>query len=620
MKKIYFLIILLLFMPLGVNALEADYTVDGLYINADVTTDGDMLVKEQIVLTGDFNGYIRDLYYKGNYTLYDASNITIKRVCDLSKNKMGIFDNIDPSLRCFKEDRYAVSGNSYLYQKIMGNDYISLKMFNYTDGGTKIFYIEYLLSDVVVVHNDVAELYWTFIGKNFDDDIEDVKIVINLPGKSTDLKAWAHGPLNGNISLKNDDTIVATVNNLYANNLVDIRSTFNKGLISNPSKTKDDNALNSILSEEQQRADEANRERERAKTIILIINIISSMWILSAIVLAIMAYLKYDKERKANFSLEYHRELPALYGPETVEFLMNKNVTTLSLSATILNIIRKKGFELKEIEDKNIFSKRDYVLKKKDTVKEALTDLEIYIRDWLIDDIGDGKEVSLGKIKDASKSLTGAKDFMKNYNGWLSLAKAEGEKEGFFENNTSFKIKSVLYGSLGFFIFIIAAMITDDVTPFTILSFVLSIFLIIYFISITKKTVKGIEDYSKWKAFKKFLLDFGRFSEKELPEIVLWEKYLVYATVFGIAEKVAKAMEVKIRDINDPNFDTTFYHGLYFNHYFTSNLVSSINTARTASMGTIASSQASSGSGMGGGFSSGGGFGGGGIGGGGRGF
>jgi uncharacterized membrane protein len=115
------------------------------------------------------------------------------------------------------------------------------------------------------------------------------------------------------------------------------------------------------------------------------------------------------------------------------------------------------------------------------------------------------------------------------------------------------------------------------------------------------------------------LLDFGRFNEKELPEIALWEKYLVYATVFGIADKVSKAMEIKIKDMGvDSNM--TLYPHLYMNHYFAHNLAGAINMARTASISKIAQSQVSSGSGHGGGFSGGGGFGGGGTGGGGRGF
>ena len=46
--------------------------------------------------------------------------------------------------------------------------------------------------------------------------------------------------------------------------------------------------------------------------------------------------------------------------------------------------------------------------------------------------------------------------------------------------------------------------------------------------------------------FKKFLTDFTRMQEKQSLEAVLWQEYLVFAAMFGIAEKVAKEM----KDIN----------------------------------------------------------------------
>ena len=68
-------------------------------------------------------------------------------------------------------------------------------------------------------------------------------------------------------------------------------------------------------------------------------------------------------------------------------------------------------------------------------------------------------------------------------------------------------------------------------------------------------------------AHKRFLEDFSRFNEKELPEVTLWDKYLVYAVVLDCADKLSKEMELKM-----PNMDTTdtTYVGYnpYMTHYF----------------------------------------------------
>ena len=47
----------------------------------------------------------------------------------------------------------------------------------------------------------------------------------------------------------------------------------------------------------------------------------------------------------------------------------------------------------------------------------------------------------------------------------------------------------------------------------------------------------------KIKAFKNFLNDFSTMDEKDLPDIKLWEKYLVYAQVFSLADELRKQID-----------------------------------------------------------------------------
>ena len=106
----------------------------------------------------------------------------------------------------------------------------------------------------------------------------------------------------------------------------------------------------------------------------------------------------------------------------------------------------------------------------------------------------------------------------------------------------------------------------------------------------------------------KFLVDFGRFDEKELPEIILWEKYLVYATIFGVARQLEKTMKIKIEAME--NVDTNMTDILWYNHMISNDfnraMNETINQAYSVANSTIAASNMSSGSGSGGGFSGGG--------------
>ena len=155
-------------------------------------------------------------------------------------------------------------------------------------------------------------------------------------------------------------------------------------------------------------------------------------------------------------------------------------------------------------------------------------------------------------------------------------------------------------------------MLFDIWSLYPIFALILTIFFIFYIILLKKRTEKGNEDYHKWKAFKNYLKDFGRFDEKDLPEIKLWERLLVYAAIFGITKEVQKSMKLKLEQI-DPNSNYISSNTM-FNYFLYTNLVHDVetNVHNTMSAAQAAETARSSGSGSGGGFSSGGGFGGGG--------
>ncbi|MGM9788007.1 MAG: DUF2207 family protein [Candidatus Cryptobacteroides sp.] len=66
-----------------------------------------------------------------------------------------------------------------------------------------------------------------------------------------------------------------------------------------------------------------------------------------------------------------------------------------------------------------------------------------------------------------------------------------------------------------------------------------------------KFTAKGQEEARNLLGFKKFLSDFTLMKEKDTQEAVLWEEYLVFGALFGIADKVAK----QLKDINPELFE-----------------------------------------------------------------
>lgn len=63
-------------------------------------------------------------------------------------------------------------------------------------------------------------------------------------------------------------------------------------------------------------------------------------------------------------------------------------------------------------------------------------------------------------------------------------------------------------------------------------------------------TQYGANEQAKWYGLYNFLNSDTLMNEKEVHELPLWEKYLIYATAFGISEKVIKAIKIHAVELN----------------------------------------------------------------------
>lgn len=102
--------------------------------------------------------------------------------------------------------------------------------------------------------------------------------------------------------------------------------------------------------------------------------------------------------------------------------------------------------------------------------------------------------------------------------------------------------------------------------------FILGIALIISAVMLKKFSRKyilftqfGEDEYEKWRALYHFLNSATLMKERTVIELPLWEEYLVYATAFGISEKVIKALEIRCPDVsNSPMLSNSYYRSRSF--------------------------------------------------------
>jgi uncharacterized membrane protein len=345
-------------------------------------------------------------------------------------------------------------------------------------------------------------------------------------------------------------------------------------------------------------------------------------------VIYIFLYIKFGKEPKPSKEVIYTREPPQDLPPAIVGYLIRvKEVLPIDLTATILYLV-KKGYitlEMKEEEKDNlIFKKKEPVIYFHKTNKDPSQLSEYnhlkFTYQLLFDIIAEGKDfVSTEMIKSFSQKNSGVA--YKSFNDFIEEVKADANKLNYFEDRKKITTFYYLLSLTFSFIFLL---------PFAISGFLrielfifLSLFLgsVLYAIlspSLEKRTQLGADAYAEWMGLKKFLEDFSNLKEYPPTSITIWEDYLVYATTFGIAEKVLQYLQINLDKISSKEIGSShIFSGLTttagtldttsFNAFATS-----LNNAFT----TMTSSLGGGSGGGGGGFSGGGGGGGGGSGGG----
>ena len=638
MRKIRLILfsIFIMFLPIFVYA-------DGTaryYIEVNVLDTGDAEIKELKLMDGVYKGYKTSIRYKSNglskfdgskssfegSDIYNASALTNVKVYDV-KFTTTDFSVINKKNKEFVLVNNAKKGDYGVYTKTKNSEGVDIMSYQ-PSSYARASLITYTLKDLVVVHNDIAEIAHDFIGTDYAEEINNLIIRINLPSSSKELRIFSHGPLNGNNRIIDDKSVEITYKRLPKNNPVDARVVFDKSLVPKATKKSNADGLNKILEVEKERANYANKLRESARkrekmlqTLAIIMEILLGIWLIGLIAIVYKFYNKNDKEYRSEFDGKYFRDFPEEYTPSTVSYLMNKSINNLSFNAGILDLIRKKAITIEEvtIDKKGLFKnkqQKDYKLSRNMNFNlDTLSTSEKKLFNLLIGTVGNGDYVILGDMKEFSKDYDNAKRLISGYDSWHYACESEAETEEFYENTKKEKTNCILY-SLIFIPITFLALLCGSNMGRVLLMDLFGILAIIYFSSATKRTKKGNEQYHKWKGLKNFLADFGRLDEKDLPEIKLWERYLVYATMFGLAVKVQNAMKMNLERMNySDNIDFTY---LYFDNYYFSNLMTNaVNSSFSSARGTIsthelASSSDSSSGGYGGGSSfGGGGFGGG---------
>ena len=112
----------------------------------------------------------------------------------------------------------------------------------------------------------------------------------------------------------------------------------------------------------------------------------------------------------------------------------------------------------------------------------------------------------------------------------------------------------------------------------------------------------GAEVFYLWTSFENMLRDIARLDQAELESIVVWNRILVYATLFGYADKVSHLMKVHHIQVENPDINLYVaysWHSMFY--HSTAQMSHYASVANTASTFSVSSGSGSSGGGFSGG-------------------
>lgn len=351
-----------------------------------------------------------------------------------------------------------------------------------------------------------------------------------------------------------------------------------------------DNVLGEIYEEQQAYADTPGQYRV-AKIIVFIILSIGAAFVL------VYNYNADNRLKTKHYffeptvQMDYYRDIPSDLDPNfasTLVFCKDKPLKDNSgvYSAILLSLARKEYIEIKEWmnDDLQIIIKKpvaslttaeslfaaqpivpdlEYTLSKSndntdtDKTYEPLTPCEEYYFNLLLRHTV-GSEILMSDFQyRVANDYENTESFAKNMqNSIVNIGITNGyfQKADYAQPKKQTQASAKALMVVGILLLTLVNIISYQTRMDLAFGayFILGISCIVSSVYLKKKsriyvllTQFGEDEYTKWRGLYNFLNSDTLMNERTVIELPLWEKYLVYATAFGISEKVIQAISIR---------------------------------------------------------------------------
>lgn len=607
------------------------YDMPRVDIHATVQENGDLTVTEE--RTFSFDDDVNGVYWtvpaaknqQGQVSTIAIDGVSVAAVDEDDAARFG--DEIT-----FSQVDSAENGQSGVYTVEQTGEGTRLKVFTpQEDGASARIRVTYTLAGAVMAWADTAELYWQFVGEDWEEPSENVSLAVTFAGaangpkattgsSSANFRAWGHGPLDGSVALDAGEgasanpTVTFAAPRVRSGQFAEARVLFPTAWVPGLAASAD-SRVNTVLAEEEAWANEANEQRERARTIAT-----AGTAALTGAPLALLAatlFLRLTKYKNPRpvFDETYFRDLPSDDHPAVLSaFLAHGTVRDCAFVATLMRLTDERVITLRHetFTESKLFGEReveDYVitLVNRDAATDAIDQaaLDLYFGRGA----QNGNELRFDDMKRRAKH----DDHMHNrYEDFTHEIKAELERRGLTDRAPmAFKagagalaVALVLAGIL-FIVF------TDAVNLLWVLAgIVVSTAAAIVAATTQLYSQEAVELRNRCEALKRWLEDFTRLNEAVPDDLILWDKLLVMAVAFDVSDEVVRQLADAVPADRRQDAYGNYYYPSYWWYYSYGRMDSpmrEMSSAYAATVSELVGSSDSSGGGFGGGFSGGGG-------------
>ena len=632
-------------LPASFNSAQAkDYTMPEVHIDAVVEDNGNLHVTEERLfdldgsftcvwwifdsLPGDNPLIVNGVRYRQKERSVDYyGDITVDAQLEEVPFQEEWRDYGGPGKNCYSVD-YEENG-IYVF-------------FDATDSLLSIE-IDYTVTDAVAIYDDVAELYWQYVGSEWAVASGSVEMSLTLPSPNgtlgelgDEVRAWGHGDLSGYVALSDDGKCITYSSPyVFPGDFAEARVTFPRDWITNPSEAalaahKGEDILDDILAEEQSWAREANMQR----ALEMFLHYLPAAFVLALIIFTIYAYAKYGRKLRPTQRYEYWNDVPdrSVHPAVIGRIWREGKESSADLIATLMSLANRGAIELVPTGIQNARRPEDaYAFK---CAPNAFDDFNDPIDDetlrFFFGRIGRNRSaVTLSSIAEFADNH--AVSFDNGYSHWQSVVTKSANRVGIKDK------KSIQWGSKVRRVSVIAMiaaffLLGISGSGWTIGLFITSLISLIVGARMPRMTQRATDIYEKCRAFKKWLGSIATLDDVPPADTRLWGEFMVYAYLIGVADKtIDKLQEVRPslfdRDSSSSTVPWFVWYssgssgdsGLFGRHSFVERFEDRFDDVRRSAY-REAHPSSDGGGGGGGGWSSGGGGGGGFSGGGGGGF